>query len=284
MRFTILGFLCSIAWAAPDGMLVTTEWLAARVNDPSVVILHVGSEQDYNAGHIPGARLLTLSNISVTGDRGLRLELPPVETLRDALRKVGISDSSRVVIYPAGESVQSATRVWFTLDYLGIAGRASLLDGGLRAWRSEGRALSTEPAHFEPVPELTVHPRRELVVDAEFVLRHGRDGSFDLVDARTPEFYTGASPGMMPRAGHIPGARNVPFTSLIDSRGKLKPQSDLAALMGPPKPTVAYCHIGQQATLVYFVSRYLGRDIQLYDGSFQDWSTRPGLPVEKPAP
>ena len=276
----LLLALIACAWAAPADMLVSTDWLAARLNDPAVVVLHVGSEQDYRAGHVPGARLVTLGDLSVTGDRGLRLELPPVEALRAALMKLGVGDGSRVVIYPAGESVQSATRVWFTFDYLGLGERASLLDGGLAAWRAEGRPVSTEIPRVEPAANLTARARPEIVVDAEYVRSHA--GAIDLIDARTPEFYSGESAGMMPRAGHIPGARNVPFVTLVDERRKLKSHEALAALPGEAgKPAVAYCHIGQQATVVYFVSRYLGREVRLYDGSFQDWSTRPGLPVSK---
>lgn len=278
MRCSPFFLACLTVWAAPDGMLVSPDWLAARIADPSLVILHTGSAQDFSSGHIPGARLVTLADLSVTGDRGLRLELPRTEMLREALRKLGVSNASHVVIYPAGDSVQSATRVWFTFDYLGLGDRAALLDGGLAAWRAAGHPVSTDPPPAAPLGELTLTPRPDLVVDAEFV--RTRAGSIDLIDARTPEFYSGANPGMMPRAGHIPGARNVPFTSLLDQQRRLQPQPALEALLGQSTPAVAYCHIGQQATLVYFAARYLGRDIRLYDGSFQDWSTRPGLPVE----
>jgi thiosulfate/3-mercaptopyruvate sulfurtransferase len=106
-----------------------------------------------------------------------------------------------------------------------------------------------------------------------------------LLDARLPEFYSGANAGGMPRAGHIPGARNVPFTSVLGKNGKLKPSRTLRAILnagGGQKPalTVSYCHIGQQATVLYFVARYLGLQARLYDGSFQDWSRRSELPVE----
>ena len=130
--------------AAATVMLVSTEWLGAHLKDEGLVILHVGSAQDYEKGHIPGARLIGLGDISITGERGLRLELPPAAALEAAFGKVGISDTSRIVIYPGTDSVQAATRVWFTLDYVGAGARASLLDGGLALWRAEGRPLSTE--------------------------------------------------------------------------------------------------------------------------------------------
>ena len=261
------------------GMLVSSDWLAAKLNDPGVAILHVGTEKDYAAGHIAGARLVTLADISVKSESGLVLELPPVEALVKAFAKLGVSDTSRVIVYAGNDSAQSATRVWFTLDYLGLGHRASLLDGGLKAWQAEGRATSTEtPA--AATGTFTAMPRPELVVDAAWIQAHRTDASVQLIDARTDEFYSGASKGMMPRAGHIPGAKSVPFPTMFDDARKMKPAESLRAML-PAKPlTVTYCHIGQQATVLYFVARYLGMDARLYDGSFQDWSNRADLPVE----
>lgn len=262
-------------------MVVSTGWLGSHLKDDGLVVLHVGSEKDYGEGHIPGARLVTLGDISITGERGLRLELPPVAALKAALEKLGISNSSRVVVYPANESVQSATRVWFTLDYLGLGERASLLDGGLAAWRAEGRPMSTEAAPWAP-GTLEVKARPDVVADAEWVRGHLDDAKVRLLDARLPEFYTGANAGNMPRAGHIPGAVNVPFPSVFDESRKLLGAEALRQKMGPAGETaVTYCHIGQQATVLYFVERYLGRQVKLYDGSWQDWSRREELPVAK---
>jgi len=278
MRWIFWAMLLPAAWSAGKGeMLVSTEWLAERLNDPSLVILHTGSAKDYQAGHIPGARLVTLADISVTGERGLRLELPPVETLRQAFGRLGVSDASRIVVYAGNDPIQSATRVWFTLDYLGLGGRAGLLDGGLAAWRTEGRPLSTEAPRVEPAV-FTARPRRDVVADAGWLRE--RLGRVTVLDARTPEFYSGADPGGMPRAGHIPGARNVPFNTLWNADRKWKPAAELRAMFGPAKAVVTYCHIGQQATALYFAARILGLEVRLYDGSFQDWSSRPELPVE----
>ena len=268
-------------------MVVSTAWLAGHLQDPSLVVLHVGTQKDYETGHIPGARLVTLADISITGERGLRLELPPVDALERAFGRLGVAENSRVVVYAGTESVQSATRVWFTLDYLGLGARTSLLDGGLLLWRAEGRLLSAEAPRVEP-GKFTAHPVAERVVSAEWVRSRLDDRAVQLLDARAPEFYSGANAGNMPRAGHIPGARNVPYTSVFGERGTLQTEAALRALLEPaggkqPALTVAYCHIGQQATVLYFVARYLGLDARLYDGSFQDWSSRPDLPVE-PAP
>ena len=280
MKSLLLVLVSSLAMAQSThpNMLVSTDWLAANLHDPSLVILHVGSPKDYDAGHVPGARLVTLADISITDDQGLRLQLPPVPALEAAFARLGVGGRSHVIVYAGNESVQSATRVWFTLDYLGLGGRSSLLDGGLALWRSEGKPLGTDvppPASGTFTPQ----PFPDRVVTADWVHAHLEDKSIQILDARTPEFYTGASAGNMPRAGHIPGARNVPYPTVFDEHGKLKPESVLRGMFAP-KTTVSYCHIGQQATVLYFAARYLGLDARLYDGSFQEWSRRADLPVQ----
>ena len=281
------GTLIAQTVAAPKSqMLVSTAWLSEHMADSSLVVLHVGSAKDYEEGHIPGARLVTLSDISRTDERGLTLQLPPVSTLQAAFEKLGVSDSSRIVLYPGNNSVQSATRVWFTLDYLGLGDRSSLLDGGLSAWKAENRLVVTKDVDVDIVKDidvvksgLTLRPRPELVVDAAWVQAHREDASVQVVDARTGEFYSGTNAGNMPRAGHIPGARSIPFASLLDEQRKLLPVETLRARFSGVQQPVSYCHIGQQATVVYFVARYLGMQPRLYDGSFQDWSARKELPV-----
>jgi thiosulfate/3-mercaptopyruvate sulfurtransferase len=260
-------------------MLVSTQWLAAYTSNPNLVILHVGSQKDYDAGHIPGAQLITVADISITDARGMRVQLPPIDSLAAAFGKLGISDASRIVVYPATESVQSATRIWFTLDYLGLGERTSLLDGGLAQWRAENRAVTTEPAKIQAA-KFTPKPRPEAVVDAGWVNAHLRDTNVLLVDARTPEFHTGENAGGMPRAGRIPGARNVTYLSLLDDSRKFRTAGELRTLLAGGKEVVSFCHIGMQATVPYFAARYLGIPVRLYDGSFQDWSSRPELPVE----
>jgi thiosulfate/3-mercaptopyruvate sulfurtransferase len=290
--FARIGLLTALvapllAQSGNPSVLVSTDWLAGHLRDESLVILHAGSQKDYEAGHIPGARLVTLGDISITDERGLTLELPPADALEAAFGRLGITEGARIVVYAGTASVQSATRVWFTLDYLGFDDRAALLDGGLALWRAQQRPLATEASQVVNTT-LTAHPNRDLIVDAQWIRTHLDDRKVQIVDARTPEYFSGASAGMMPRAGHIPGARSVPYTTLFEKDGRLKPALALREMLNAPggaQPalTVSYCHVGQQATVLYFVARYLGIDARLYDGSFQDWSRRSELPVE-PAP
>jgi thiosulfate/3-mercaptopyruvate sulfurtransferase len=269
-----------------QSMIVSTEWLAKHLSDKSLVLLQVGEKKEYDAAHIPGAQFIQTSDISTPRGQGLILELPSVDQLKATFEKFGITDSSRIVVYFGKDWVTPTSRVYFTLDYLGLGDRTSILDGGLPAWQAEHRAVTTDLT----TPRLgafTPRPNLKLVVDATWVNAHLKKPGVAILDARDAKFYTGAEAGMMPRAGHIPNAKSIPFSTLVDDpTNKFKTPDALRALFTTAgvksNDTVAtYCHIGQQASLLYFVARYLGYEAHLYDGSFQDWSNRKDLPVEK---
>lgn len=283
MVWTTLGLVGLVMLPAQAGMLISVQDLSALRNDPKLVILHAGSQKDYDAGHVPAARLVTLAGLSETGPGGLRLQLPPPEKLKEALEALGVSQDSKVVIYSGTEAIQQATRVWFTFDYLGLAAQASLLDGGLAAWRAAGRPISTEAAAAPARGRLDIAPQPAKVVSSEWIQARLADPDLQLVDARLPEFHSGRNPGQMPRAGRIPRASNVPYPSLLDENLRFLPLEELRRKLGSPgdAPVVTYCHIGLQATVPYFVARLLGWEAKLYDGSFQEWSQNSGLPVEK---
>jgi thiosulfate/3-mercaptopyruvate sulfurtransferase len=273
-----------VGQTAPAPMLVSAEWLAGQLRTPDLVILHVGNAKDYEAGHIPGSRLIELAAIAPPSASGLRLEVPEEPVLLRALKAAGVSDNSRVVVYAAGP-VLASTRVWFTLDLVGLAARASILDGGLAAWRATDQPVSTDVPAVAVQGNLNASIHAERLATVEWVREHLTDPGTVILDARLPQFYLGTDPGTMPRAGRIPGARNVPYTGLFDKDGKFLPEADLRRLLGVgpdagSRKYVAYCHIGLQATSVYFAARRLGLDVKLYDGSFQEWSGMPNLPVE----
>lgn len=285
MRAGILLVASSLGLLAADwpGPLVSTEWLAAHLSQRELVLLHVGSAEDFLQGHIPGARLVKLDDISTTSEDGLRLELPPVNRLTETFRRLGVNDGSRIVVYAAQVPIQSATRVFFTLDYLGLGDRTALLDGGLAAWQAEGRPLSRNA----PLPisgGFTPRPSPERVVDARWIRLDEIGRSFTLLDARPAEFYSGAKAYAPLRSGHIPGARNVAIATLLNEQGKFRSREELeatfrAAGVRAQTPVVVYCNVGMQATALYFAARYLGYDVRLYDGSFEDWSRRADSPV-----
>lgn len=269
-----------------ESMIVSTEWLGKHLKDDSLVLLQVGEKDEYVAGHIPGAQFITLADISTPRGEGLTLELPPVGQLKATFEKLGVSNNSRIVVYFSKDWVSPTARVYLTLDYLGLGDRTSILDGGLPAWRAEGRPVTNDvreakAGKFDP------HPNNQLVVDAAWVGANLSKSGVRILDARAPQFYSGAEAGRMPRGGHITGAKNIPFSSLVeDSTNKFKSAAALRQLFDTADvkagySVATYCHIGQQASLLYFAARYLGYDAHLYDGSFEDWSRRSELPVVK---
>jgi thiosulfate/3-mercaptopyruvate sulfurtransferase len=295
----LVGAGCDTNGRAPNGedrpgedriahdMLVSTSWLADHLDDPAVVVVHVAAlPSEFEGGHIPGARFLPLPSIAMERD-GLIGQLPVVEDLEVAFEGLGLGDATRVVFY--GPPL-AAARAFVAMDVLGLADRAALLDGGLTVWQAEDRPMASGPAVHEPA-SLSTSPRPELVVDAYWVdARRGEDGVV-LVDARPASEYTGEVPGAdVPRGGHIPGARNLFWQETIvsDDEPRLRDVGTVQELfrdagIEPDDLIVTYCRSGMQSSFLYFVARYLGYDVRLYDGSFLDWSRR-DLPVDTYTP
>lgn len=284
MTTRFLGSFLAVAAVAaaashPD-MLVSPDWLAQHLADSKLVILHVSTNRTaYDAGHIPGARFVALSDLVVTRD-GIPNELPATADLKKVLEAAGVSDDSRVILY-GDTSVLPATRAYFTLDYLGHGDRAALLDGGLERWRGEGRKLTNEaPAAAQG--RLTPRPKPELVVQIDAVKQMAAKPSSDvLLDVRSAADYRGE------KGSHIPGAQNVFWMEDQASRENqaLKPEAELRKLyesigITPDRKVVTYCNSGMQASQSYFTLKYLGYDVRLYDGSMSEWNAR-GAPVEK---
>jgi thiosulfate/3-mercaptopyruvate sulfurtransferase len=278
---------CAQAATPRDQLLVTPAWLSEHATDKDLVILHIGTPAGYQAKHIPGAHLVDPNGLTVKSPEGLITELPSPEELRAQMQALGISDRSRIVVYSENDGIARATRIILTLDAAGFGNRASLLDGGLKGWESSGHAATAEAA---PATNVVLSPLKmqSRIVTADYVQSHLKSPGFTIVDARAPEFYNGEKPGIEGAVpGHIPGAHNIPFTTVSDADGKLRSPEELKAMfiaagVKPGDHVIAYCHIGIQATAVIFAARTMGIDAQLYDGSFQDWSKR-GLPVEMPA-
>jgi len=277
-----------------DAMLVTPQGLAAELSDPKLVLLHVGQRAAYDSAHVAGARFVELRTISVVDQSvpgGLVLQLPAADSLRSVLEQLGISDDSRIAVMHGSGNVSQATRVVFTLDHAGLGARTVLLDGGLAAWTRAGMPTTTA---VPPVARGTLSPlatRSSLVVSAPWVRDSTSRPGVALIDARASGFFDGAQEGGpqgATRRGHIPGARNIPFTSLTNERGELLPAAQLSERFSAVGVTagdtvIAYCHIGQQATVVVFAARSLGINVRLFDGSFEEWARR-GWPVALPSP
>ena len=298
MRFARSSFLLiallmagTVHAAGPrDALVVDATWLAQHINDPDLVLLHVGDPSKYAARHLPNARAITMQDVSISdhSGQGLMLEMPPADDLRRRLAALGISDTSRVIVYAAQGWVSPTTRVLFTLDYAGLGAPTSVLDGGLDAWVRAGQTVTD----VVPAPRQgTLSPLklRPIVVDAAYVRERLKDPKVSLVDGRASSFYdgveTGGSHDGPHKTGHIAGARSIPFTEIVDERNVLRPAAELKALFAKAgvkegDTVIGYCHIGQQTTVMLFAARTLGHNVLLYDGSFEDWSRHKDYPVE----
>jgi len=277
--------------AVRSHMVVSTDWLSKHLRDPGVVVLHVARERThYDAGHVSGARFVSWGDITATR-AGVPNELAPVQDLQKLFERVGVGDRRRIVLY-GDQSGLSAARAYFTLDYLGHGDRTSILDGGLEKWRTEQRPVSTEappvaPAPFRPQVRPSAVAALDVMRDISWAAGNLTPPGVALIDARPFEEYTGAKPGEgVARAGHIPGAANVFWMQNLVSKENpvLQPVADLrrlyeAAGARADAKVVTYCRTGGQAAHTYFLARYLGYDVVMYDGSFFEWNRAEGTPV-----
>ncbi len=267
-----------------SGMLVTTEWLSGHLHDPDLVVLSVGATPEfYSNGHIPGARQILLSEIAITRD-GIPNELPTVEKLKAIFAAAGVSNHSRVVLYGERANLLAA-RAYFTLDYLGVAEHAALLDGGIEKWRAEQRTISIKASTAQPA-KLTIAPRPAILVDTA-AMRKLTERKVAVLDARPVKEYTGEQLSEdVQKAGHIPGATSLYWMDMLASRENpvLRPEAELRQMYAEAhatsgQPLVTYCRTGMQSSFDYFVAKYLGYEPSMYDASFYEWSQK-NLPAE----
>jgi thiosulfate/3-mercaptopyruvate sulfurtransferase len=271
--------------------LVSTAWLAERLDDPTVKILDASwfmpdtprdPAAEYAAGHIPGAVRFDIDAISDhTSDLPHMLATPAEFAV--AMRRLGLEADSTVVIYDS-EGLFSAPRAWWNLRAMGHAA-SFVLDGGLPRWVAEARPLEVgwrDPVHGE----FKAHADASLIRDLAGVSEALDSGSAQLVDARAAGRFRGETPE--PRAGlrggHMPGALNVPWGALV-SDGALLPAPALAtafksAGVDLTKPIITTCGSGVSASLLALALAKLGRhDVAVYDGSWSEWGAKPDTTV-----
>jgi thiosulfate/3-mercaptopyruvate sulfurtransferase len=267
--------------SAQTPLLVSPQWLNEHKNDPNLVILQVNFLQaEYDREHIAGARFLWPYWLAPNTPQA-NFNAPDRSDAQKLLREFGISNDSRVVICHVKNEVSPSARMFLTLENLGLRGQVSFLNGGLDAWKKEGLPVTKELPVVRK-GNIKVTPNG-LLVDKDYVLKTLQSTNV-VVDARMQRFYDGEATGN-PRDGHITGAKNIPYTELVDASNVFKPVDQLASYFTavvPDKKTevVTYCFIGQTASVVYLAGRVLGYDVKLYDNSLQEWSWLENLPME----
>lgn len=272
----------------PFAPVVSVPWLGDWIGRPEVIVLQLGTAESFGRGHIPGAiRLDFEAEVIARGvEGGLRMELPEPATLEKALRAKGVKQDSKIVIvFDVPTNFARAGRTFFTLEWAGLRDRVAVLDGGYPAWQASGRYIATGPGKTLAVQgDVTLAPSAALLATKDSVRASVNGGGRRLVDARLAEFYNDERDNGMPRGGRIVGAVNLPFNTAVNANGMFKPRAELeqlvaAAGIGTADPLTTYCHIGLQASWMYLTLRVLGRDVTLYDGSFDEWSRDASLPV-----
>lgn len=280
--------------------LISTRSLHDRLGDPDLAIVDcrfsladtAAGEAAYRRAHIPGAVYAhldrDLSTPHIPGQTG-RHPLPEPQVMAERLGRMGIGGGVHVVVYDdAGGAI--AARLWWHLRYLGHD-EVSLLDGGWRAWKDEGRPLATEGPEYRTARRFTPSARPERLASTDDVLALlgalAPDGSTALLDARAAKRYAGRGETIDPVAGHIPGATSAPFEHILDaSTGRMLPPEALrerfAAVLGDvdPSDSIHYCGSGVTAALNILAMKQAGlAEPRLYAGSWSQWITDQNRPV-----
>ncbi|HYB11000.1 MAG TPA: 3-mercaptopyruvate sulfurtransferase [Alphaproteobacteria bacterium] len=274
--------------------LVSTAWLADHLSAPDVRVVDASwylpalkrdSKTEYAAQHIPGAVFFDIDEIADT-DNPLPHMLPSAEKFSARMRKLGLGDGNRIVVYDGG-AMSSAARAWWTFRVFGHNDIA-VLDGGFRKWLREGRRVETSA----PNPRerhLTARFNHALVRDVEQVKRNVNSAREQVLDARPAARFSASEPEPRPglRGGHIPGSLNLPVNLLVDQEsGTMKPADELLRLfkdagIDMQRPVVTTCGSGITASHLALALHLLGhKDVAVYDGSWSEWGSRSDTPVE----
>lgn len=273
--------------------LVSIDWLQENLKNPKVRVFEVSVDPDvYAGGHIPGAVNLNWhTDLVDTVNR----DIASREKLQDKLQAAGVGDETVLAIYGDHNNWFAAWGAW-VLDVYGLGNRVKLLDGGRKLWEARGLPMSTETPAFErssiELPERDSALRARLS-DVLEVAEGRSEGA--LVDIRSPDEYAGkifAPEGVKElsiRAGHIPGAANVPWATIVDEDGTFKPVDEIRRIYAEKgidgsKPIITYCRIGERSSHSWFaLKRILGYEARNYDGSWTEYGNAVGVPVENPA-
>ena len=275
--------------------LVTTDWLATHLDAPDIVILDASwhlpnsgrnGRAEFLSAHIPGALFFDIDELSDTTSLYPHM-LPSPEKFSSRMRKMGIGDGKKIIVYDS-LGLYSAARAWWMFRVFG-KDDAAVLDGGFPKWKAEGRPIEDGEPPPRQERHFTARFRGMLVKDRNDVLKALDRKGEQLADARSAGRFEGTKPEPRKgvRSGHIPGARSLPFSTLVNPDGTVKSPAQIEALfreadIDPAKPVIAYCGSGITAAVLALGLAVSGHDEHaIYDGSWAEWGSEQDLPIAK---
>lgn len=264
-----------------DGLIVSAEWLQEHMNDPGLVILHVGTWEVYDSTHIEGSQFIDPYAFTV-GANDLRNELPELDSVIALLAGAGVNENSKIVLYYESEDMITRTaRVYLTLDFAGWGDRTHVLNGGLPGWKKKGLASTSGSSGSKASSPASIAGKEQIVTIVADELNLNRwNPEYVIIDARSSDEYYGEidSTEMKGVRGHVEGANYLDYHLLLSDEETHMIRSDeelqkelIKAGMDYKKTAVFYCGSGVRASLNYLVARHLGYSALLYDGSIEDW-------------
>ena len=279
---------------ANTDVLVTTDWVKENLGKPKIKLVEVDVDtKAYEAGHIPGA---VGFNWQTQLQDSVRRDIVGKEAFESLMSAAGIANDDTIVLYGDNNNWFAAYAFWLFKMYGHRDVR--LMDGGRVKWLNESdKSLTTDPPKVTPSRYSASSPELSLRARVQNVLAAVDGRTHNLIDVRSPDEFTGkviAPPGMTEtaqRAGHIPGAASVPWSTAVRPDGTFKSADELRTIyldgahVDPGKPTIAYCRIGERSSHTWFVLKYLlgYNNVTNYDGSWTEWGNLVGAPVERGA-
>jgi len=273
--------------------LVETAWLQERLTAPGLAVMDASLKMpgdakapfdQYKEAHIPGALFFDIDELSDTSSPFPHM-LPAPEKFASRMRMMGVGDGMKIVVYDS-RGIFSSPRAWWMLRVMGHDDVA-VLNGGLKKWLAEGRPVESGLPPRRSERHFTARKNSALVRDLSDMMAAVESKRPQVADARAKGRFEGKEPELrpVPRLGHMPGASNVPYATLINEDGTMRSATELRATfegagVKPEKPAITTCGSGVTACILALGLAILGNEYAaVYDGSWAEWSAAPSAPV-----